>query len=363
MYEYSHGGNAVFEHGNENIIDLSANINPLGIPKGVAEAIIREIPNINRYPDNFSSVLREQTAIFEGVNPDWIIFGNGASDLIFRLPRATKASKVMVCAPTFADYERSAMSHGSDVCRYFMSKDNNFSINHDFFDAILAEKPKLVYVCNPNNPTGIITETKVIKKLLDCCMRIGAWLAVDECFMDFAERADIHTSKTFLGEYPNLIILKAFTKMFAMPGVRLGYALCSDNALISNLYFHGTDWAVSNLAQAAGIAALDDFASFIKQTLTYIEKERGVIETELACLGYSVYDSSANYIFFQSPYPFDLQNALDVKGIRIRSCANYHGLDNTYYRVAVSTADNNRKLLNAIKEISIGKQSQIFQKS
>ena len=363
MYEYSHGGNAVFERGNENIIDLSANINPLGLPNGVAEAIIREIPNINRYPDNFSTALREKTAAFEGVNPDWIIFGNGASDLIFRLPRATKASKVMVCAPTFADYERSAISYGAEVCRYYMCKDSGFGLGDGFIKAVQTEEPKMVYICNPNNPTGIITEAKVTKELLDCCLQIGAWVVFDECFMDFVEQADIHTSKAFLGECSNLVILKAFTKMFTMPGVRLGYALCSDKDLINSLYFHGTDWAVSNLAQAAGIAALDDTKSFIKQTADFVAKERSMIKQELACLGYSVYESSANYIFFQSPYHFDLRDALDVKEIRVRSCVNYHGLDSTYYRVAVSTTENNKKLLYAIKEVSIGKQSQILQKS
>ena len=355
MYEYSHGGNAVFEQGSENIIDLSANINPLGIPKNVAEAIIREIPNINRYPDNFSSALRKKTSEFEGVSPDWIIFGNGASDIIFRLPRAIKASKVMVCAPTFADYERSARSYGADVCYYFMNKDNGFAIDSEFVKAVQTEKPKLVYVCNPNNPTGIITGRGLIKDLLDCCLQIGAWVAVDECFMDFVQQANTHTSKTFLDKYPNLIILKAFTKVFTIPGVRLGYALCSDKALIDSLYFHGADWAVSNLAQAAGIASLDEAESFIKQTVEYVTNEGGVIKHRLARVGYSVYESSANYIFFQCQSPLDLREALDAKGIRIRSCANYHGLDNTYYRVAVSTSENNRKLLNAIKEASGGK--------
>ncbi|MCL2571865.1 MAG: aminotransferase class I/II-fold pyridoxal phosphate-dependent enzyme [Defluviitaleaceae bacterium] len=349
MYEYSHGGNAVFEEGNENIIDLSANINPLGLPKNVAEAIIREIPNINRYPDNFSTLLREKTSVFEGVNPDWIIFGNGASDIIFRLPRATSASKIMVCAPTFADYERSAQSYGAEVCRYFTSKENGFALDEDFINAVQTEKPRLVYVCNPNNPTGKITEAGLIRKLLDCCNKIGTWVAIDECFMDFAKDGNIQTSKVFLDKYSNLVILKAFTKMFTLPGVRLGYAMCSNKALINSLYFHGTDWAVSNLAQAAGIAALEDAKTFIGETVVHVAKERNIVERELACLGYLVYASSANYIFFQSPFSFDLRKALDDKGVRIRSCGNYHGLDNTYYRVAVSTKANNKKFLDAIR--------------
>jgi len=355
MYEYSHGGNAVFEGGNENIIDLSANINPLGLPKNVVTAIISEIPNINRYPDNFSTQLREKTARYESVDPDWIIFGNGASDIIFRLPRAVEASRIMVCAPTFADYERSARSYGADVCQFYLSKDSGFVLDDSFMEAVDAKKPKLVYVCNPNNPTGILTKRRVIKALLDCCEKIGATVAVDECFMDFAQEAAIYTSKPLLEEYQNLVILKAFTKVFTLPGIRLGYALCSDKSMISSLYFHGTDWSVSNLAQAAGIAALDDASSFISQTVEYVANQRSIIARELACLGYTVYKSSANYIFFYSPYPFDLREALDAKSIRIRSCGNYHGLDKSYYRVAVSTEENNRKLMAAIKEVSGGR--------
>jgi len=352
MYKYSHGGNAVFEQGNESIIDLSANINPLGISENVASAIIGDIPNINRYPDNFSTLLREKTAAFEGVNPGWIFFGNGASDIIFRLPRAVGASKVMIPAPTFADYERSAKSYGAEVCRHTMYKKDGFTLDSGFVKAAQAEKPKMVYICNPNNPTGKATETKLIKELLDYCKKIGAWVVIDECFMDFAEQSRIYTSKPFLGEYSNLVILKAFTKMFALPGVRLGYALCSNEALIENLYFHGADWAVSNLAQAAGIAAIDGAESFIKQTVEYVANARSVIEKELACLGYTVFESSANYVFFQSPYPFDLHEALNQKGIRIRSCGNYHGLDRTYYRAAVSTQQNNEQLLTVLKQIN-----------
>jgi len=361
MYKYSHGGNAVFEQGNENIIDLSANINPLGIPASVAAAIIREISNISRYPDNFSTLLRAKTAAFEGVNPDWVFFGNGASDIIFRLPRAAGASKVMVPAPTFADYERSAISYGAEVCRHILSKTGGFLLDNGFIKAVQAEKPKMVYLCNPNNPTGKITETALIKDLLDSCREIDAWVVIDECFMDFVQHTNRYTSKPLLNGYPNLVILKAFTKMFALPGIRLGYALCSNKALIDSLYFHGADWAVSNLAQAAGIAALDDADAFTKQTVEYVAKERGIMERELTRQGYTVFESSTNYVFFQSPHTFDLREALNNKGIRIRSCGNYHGLDDTYYRVAVSAQANNEKLLATLnqifKEATVGKQS------
>ena len=356
MYKYSHGGNAAFESGNEDIIDLSANINPLGIPDKVRDAIIGEIPRILAYPDSSSGKLRKKLAEFENVDPDWLFCGNGASDIIFRLPRVLQAEKVLITAPTFSDYERAADSFGSKIIYHALSAANAFDMDKGFIDAVQAEKPDLVYICNPNNPTGRLTDARFIKDLLDSCRENEAFLAVDECFLEFTEKAEDCTSKDFLSDYPKLVILKAFTKLFTMPGVRLGYAICSDPAIIDSFYFHGPDWPVSNLAQAAGIAALDDADRFVRATVEYVSKQRKHIENELSKLGCRTFESSANYVFFQSPFSFDLREELNKEGIRIRSCSNYRALDDSYYRIAVSTEENNAKLLSAMEKIAASRQ-------
>ena len=201
MYEYSHGGNAVFENGNEEIVDLSANINPLGIPEAVKNAIIREIPNSDRYPDNSSAKLREKIAEFEQVKPDWVFCGNGASDIIFRIPKAVQAKKLLISAPTFSDYERSAKSNGAEICSYTLSAASGFALDSGFIEMFRSVNPCLVFVCNPNNPTGRLTEPGLIKELLNCCRQTGAWLVVDECFLDFTELANEYSSKVFLESY------------------------------------------------------------------------------------------------------------------------------------------------------------------
>ena len=352
MYTYSHGGNAIFESGKEGIIDLSANINPLGMPKGVQEAIVRGIANCERYPDSESRELRNTIAAFETVNPDWIFCGNGASDIIFRLPRALQAKKVLTMAPSFLDYERAALSCGAALLRHALSADKGFTLDETCINAVQKEKPELVFLCNPNNPTGRLTEIKLIEELLSCCLNMRSRVLVDECFLDFSEQADSFTSKRMLARYPNLIVLKAFTKLFALPGIRLGYAICSDRDLIQSLYFHGADWPVSNLAQAAGIAALVDAERFINKTVEYVATERRLIKKELDLLGYKVFESKANYVFLQNPYSFDLRDELDKKGLRIRSCGNFPGLDGSYYRIAVSTKENNTKIVTAISEVT-----------
>ena len=351
MYEYGHGGNAAFEDGKAGVIDLSANINPLGMPEGVKEAIINEIAGCGRYPDNSSGSLRLKIAEYENVRPDNIFCGNGASDIIFRLPRAVRAKRVMIAAPTFADYERSALSAGSEVIRYKLSDSNGFILDGDFITAVQREKPDLVSVCNPNNPTGVLVKPELIGALLYCCREIGSFVMIDECFLDFTEWAGGYTSKNYLQKYNNLVILKAFTKIFGLPGIRLGYCLCADEGLAQSLRFHGPDWPVSNLAQAAGIAALIDADSFVKQTVDYVTAERRTLEKELFRLGFRTFGSKANYLFIQNPYPVDLRAELDKKGVRIRSCGNFHGLNASYYRIAVSTSENNAALLAAITEV------------
>jgi len=351
MYEYTHGGNAAFEHGKGDVIDLSASINPLGIPESVKAAIFREIPNIIFYPDSSSAGLRERIAAFEKVDPDMIFCGNGASDIIFRLPRAVRAGKIMISAPTFSDYERSARSFGADVVFYPLSKENGFMLDGGFVQTVRRERPDLVYICNPNNPTGKLTDLELIGDLVRYCREIGSLVTIDECFLGFAVQPELYTGKALLNEYSNLVILKAFTKLFALPGIRLGYAISADIKLIAGLYFHGADWPVSNLAHAAAMAALDGAEDMIKKTSAYVSAERMKIENELTRLGFKVFTSNANYAFIQNPYAFDLCRELDKKGIRIRSCNNFHGLDSSYCRIAVSTGENNLKLLSSVEEV------------
>jgi len=352
MHGYSHGGNAVYEDGKENIIDLSASINPMGMPDDVIGAIAREIAKCSRYPDSSSRKLREKIAEFEGVDPDWIFCGNGASDVIFRLPKAVRAKKTAVTAPTFSDYERSAISFGSEIVRQPLSSIGGFAINGTYAELISTEKPDLAFICNPNNPTGRLTEPGIIAQLLEFGRKVDTVVAVDECFLDFTENADTYTSKCFLKEFQNLVILKAYTKTFALPGIRLGYAICADTAMNNRLYSSGPDWPVSNLAQAAGLAALESAESFIKETVSLVASGRASMERELARIGYNVFPASANYVFLHNPFKFHLHKELERIGIRVRPCGNFHGLDDSYCRIAVSSDETNKKLLTAVEDIT-----------
>ncbi|MDR1270993.1 MAG: aminotransferase class I/II-fold pyridoxal phosphate-dependent enzyme, partial [Planctomycetaceae bacterium] len=273
MYEYQHGGNVRFESDGANFLDLSANFNPLGFPEGVEEAIKNEISFCQQYPDNNSRRLRECIADFEGVKSEWIFCGNGSSDIIFRLPLCVKPEKALTWIPTFSDYERSLKSYGTKIVYHKLEENQNFECDENIVIKTEKERVDLIFLCNPNNPTGILTERKIIENLLRNCRNRKTLVVVDECFIDFTEQAKEVTVKSLLPEFDNLIILKAFTKFFALPGIRLGYAICNNKKLIDKLYFHGADWTVSNLAHAAGIAALKNAETYLKKTVLFVKQE------------------------------------------------------------------------------------------
>ena len=173
-------------------------------------------------------------------------------------------------------------------------------------------------------------------------------LVVDECFLDFLQQRDALTAKPLLQAAPNLVILKAFTKLYAMAGVRLGYALCSNTALLAKMQAAGQPWGVSSLAQAAGAAALRETA-YADAVRALIADQRPRLAAGLRALGLQVIEGSANYLLFRAPET--LGAALQQRGVCLRSCGNYPGLSAGWYRTAVRTAPENEQLLQTMREV------------
>ena len=328
-------------------LDFSANVSPLGLPEGVARAITAALPTADRYPDPLCRELRAKLALHEGVPAEQILCGNGAADLIFRLVWAKKPRRALVTAPTFAEYATALESIGCTVERFFLREQENFAVT-DAFCAAIRPGVDMVFLCQPNNPTGQVTPLVMVQKLLRRCADCGAVLVVDECFLDFLAARDALTAKTVLRDAPNLIILKAFTKLYAMAGVRLGYALCSDAALLDKMRAAGQPWAVSGLAQAAGLAALEETA-YADSVRTLIADQRPRLAAGLRALGLRVVDGQANYLLFRAPADFGAK--LRRHGAVVRGCGNYPGLDETWYRTAVRAQKENEQLLKIMREV------------
>lgn len=328
-------------------LDFSANVSPLGLPAGVAAAITNALPTADRYPDPLCRELRAALAGAEGVPADWILCGNGAADLIFRLALAVRPRRALLPAPTFAEYEAALQTVGCAVQRVFLREENEFAVTEEFIDAVTPETD-IVFLCQPNNPTGQVTPPALVERLVRRCAGCGAVLVVDECFLDFLPDRDAWTAKQLLRDAPQLIILKAFTKLYAMAGVRLGYALCGDAALLEKMRGAGQPWAVSSLAQAAGLAALQETA-YAGAVRALIAEQRPRMAAGLRALGLRVMDGQANYLLFRATPDFG--EKLRRRGAVVRSCANYPGLDAAWYRTAVRTAEENTRLLQIMGEI------------
>lgn len=355
MYEYVHGGDiyAVEDFNEKNFLDFSANINPLGLPETVKEAICSAWKDCENYPDPFCRKLREAIARAENTDPDKVFCGNGASEIIFRLVLAVKPQKALVLAPTFADYERALQTVGCTVDYYPLSSEKGFQIDEDYLSYLEGGGSApfdIIFICNPNNPTGELCKNSLLKKILNQCQQTHTLVVVDECFMDFIDQQDPYSAQAYLDEFPNLVILKAFTKIYAMPGIRLGYAMTTNSELHDRLRLAGPDWSVSTLAQAAGIAALSQ-QDYVLHTKEFVKTEREFLIKALREFGFTIYGSKANYIFFRSSGIWDLDKSLLAHQILIRSCANYQGLDVQYYRIAVKKREQNLRLIKGIKEV------------
>lgn len=339
----NHGGD-IYHY--PKAVDFSTNINPYGPPKGVTEALKKNIWKIHMYPDPECRVLREALEKKLGVKKQQIILGNGTADVMFSLCQGLKPKKALIPLPSFLEYQRALLSAGCKVLTYKTHKEEGFSLRKDFLEAI-TESMDMVFLCNPNNPTGNVIERNLLKEILSKCQETGTYLVVDECFNEFIPGAKKHTLLPFLEEYDRLIILKAFTKLYGMPGIRLGYALAGDEGLFEKVRKVTQPWDISVLAQEAGLAALKE-DDFVKESLSNIEKEKRRMIIALSKAGYVIYESAANFIFFEGPD--NLAETCLKQGVLIRDCSSFSGLSQGFYRVCIRTRWENEKLLRVLTE-------------
>lgn len=336
-----HGGDI---YAGKVLLDFSANTNPFGTPQAVQEAIIEALPQLHRYPDPYCRKLVSAIAEHEAVPKNYILCGNGAADLIYAYARAVHPKKAAMLAPTFSEY-----AQGLSDCKisyYFLQESKDFSLDSGILDFLRREKPEVLFLCDPNNPTGRLADPDLMEAILECCHDLGIRLFLDECFLDLTK--DGVSRKGFLSSYPELFLLKAFTKSYGMAGVRLGYGLSADTGLLEAMSRSQQPWNVSSLAQAAGIAALKQ-QEFLQKTVETVEKERIFLSASMARLGFRVIPSDTNYILFQAGV--GLADALREKGILIRNCDNYPGLCPGWYRIAVRLPEENQALIRAMEEV------------
>ena len=328
-------------------LDFSVNVSPLGVPDGVRRAIELAAVEADRYPDPLCRGLRHGIAEKTGIPAERILCGNGAAELIFRAVLARRPRRALLTAPTFAEYEAALQTVGCQIAYYGLREENSFVLDGGILEAI-QPGTDVVFLCQPNNPTGLAAPRPLLLQILARCRSVGALPVLDECFCDFLDEPSAYSLAGELQSAQNLLILKSFTKLYAMAGVRLGYCLSSDPALLEAMALAGPPWSVSSLAQAAGLAALRE-TDYVRQVRTVIRTERPRLIAALENLGLRVIPGRANYLLFQCRTP--LAAPLAQKGILLRECGNYRGLDETWYRTAVRTHEENSRLIQTIREV------------
>lgn len=330
---YEHGGDI---YRNKVRLDFSVNTNPLGMSDNVKSAIEENIDKFGIYPDAMCVKLRNAIAEREQVSIDNVLCSNGAAEMIFAVVRAVMPKKALLIAPTFSEYERALKSVGSQIRYYYLKEENNFELQSDFIDYL--DDVDMVFICNPNNPVGKIADEKLINDIANSCVKKKIVCVFDECFMDLAD------GYSMKGKMP---VIKAFTKTYAMAGIRLGYMI-ADTEFICSVQKQLPMWNVSAVAQIGGIAALND-NDYLENGKKIIKEEREFLSNELKNLGFKVFDSDVNFILFKGNVGIDKE--LLKREILIRNCGNFNGLDESFYRIAVKTHDENVKFIRELGDI------------
>lgn len=339
-----HGGDI---YRNQITNDFSVNINPLGIPKQTKKAMLEAVMHCDQYPDIQAQELVHAIETISGIPLENILCGNGASELFLAIFHGVRPKKTIIPVPSFSGYEYAARAVGSKLVPYVMKEEHGFCLDFDFINSIKRDINMLI-LANPNNPVGNIIDRKFLEQVVKECMKKNIIVVIDECFMEFTGKEEVYSLKDVLLQYPNLMIVRAFTKLYAVPGIRLGYLFCGNENLLAKIGRQLPEWNLSIPAQAAGKAACRE-DKYREETVQFLEKERVYLTEKLRQEGITVFPSETNFLLLKSN--FLLYEKLLNKGILIRDCSNFKGLQRGFYRIAIKKRDENELLMRAIRDI------------
>ena len=347
MTSHPHGGNLrqlALAAGTEDVLDFSANLNPLGPPEWLRAVISAHVSALAHYPDPDCTALVEAAAERYGVDAQEVICGNGSAEIFSVLPRVLGRRRAVVPVPAYVDYARSAALGGMCVEPLVMGEETGFQLDFTALEKRLCAQAA-VFIGRPNNPTGHVCDAAQLRSL--AVRHPGTLFVVDEAFGDFVEGFESLTR-----ERPaNVVVLLSLTKAFAIPGLRLGCAV-ADAALAARVRELLPPWSVNTLAQAVGVAALRD-ADYLQRTRAFVREQRGALAAELAALpGLHVYPGEADFLLVRTAADAPaLAARLLREGVAIRLCTNFEGLDARFFRVAVRTAEENARLCDALRRV------------
>jgi threonine-phosphate decarboxylase len=339
----------------EKVLDFSGPVNFLGPSPKAVETVKQHARLIRFYPDPNPAELKTEIAKYvgHGVDAANIILGNGSIELIYMITEALPCGfKAVIPVPSFSEYEKAALRVGGEPI--FVKLPDNFALDVESVKKAVTEDTRIVSICNPHSPSGTLYSKETVLELVDFCRKKDIIVSVDENYIEFAEKGQDTTMAGYVKQYENLFVIRSVTKFYGMPGIRFGYGIATES-LIETLQTVRQPWSINSLAGYATLAAFKD-TEFIENTKCTIGKERAQFAKLLSESGeLHVFPSVTNFLLVKilnSKFTSSmLKEKMAEEGILIRNCNTFVGLDDSYFRVTVRSAEDNLKLVKTLSAV------------
>ena len=339
----------------KNIIKFGANVNPLGLSENVKQQLASRLDILSSYPDRDYTTLRNTISEYCNVPAEFILPGNGSSELIALLIQERNPKHTLILGPTYSEYSRELSFSGSTQEYYHLREEDNFVLNVDDLCQTLEGNYDFLIICNPNNPTSSALTREDLQKLLTFCAEKNIFVMIDETYVEFAPDISEITAVTLTKEFTNLMVLRGVSKFYAAPGMRLGYGITGNLDFLKKMKEKQIPWSLNSLGALAGELMLQD-KDYIHRTRELILSERTRLLQALAEIPtYKTYPAYANFILLKIQKPvltsYDVFDACIRQGLMIRDCSSFECLDGEYIRFCIMNPEDNTRLLNILSSL------------
>ena len=339
----------------KDIIKFGANVNPLGLSENVKQQLASRLDILSSYPDRDYTTLRNTISEYCNVPAEFVLPGNGSSELIALLIQERNPKHTLILGPTYSEYSRELSFSGSTQEYYHLREEDNFVLNVNDLCQTLEGNYDFLIICNPNNPTSSAITREDLKKLLTFCAEKNIFVMIDETYVEFAPDISEITAVTLTKEFTNLMVLRGVSKFYAAPGMRLGYGITGNLDFLKKMKEKQIPWSLNSLGALAGELMLQD-KDYIHRTRDRILSERARLLQALAEIPtYKTYPAYANFILLKIQKPvltsYDVFDACIRQGLMIRDCSSFECLDGEYIRFCIMNPEDNTRLLNILSSL------------
>ena len=341
----------------EDIVNFGANVNPLGLSEQVKKALAAHLDLLSSYPDRSYTSLRNILSTYCQIPEDFILPGNGSSELISLLIEERRPKHTMILGPTYSEYSRELGFSDSTIDCFYLKPEQDFQLSVEGLCLALAKKQiDFLILCNPNNPTSSAIFHPELIKLLEFCQDHNIFVMIDETYVEFSPDVDAVTAVPLTQNFQNLMVLRGVSKFFAAPGMRFGYGITGNAEFLKKLKSKQIPWSLNSLGAFAGELLFQD-KDYIKKTRNLILSEREYMYTKLHELPFFyVYPAYANFLLVQIQKDgltsSDVFEACIREGLMIRDCSSFTGLDGEFVRFCIMDPEDNQRLLTVFQKIS-----------